>query len=57
MTIYKKNCNSAMLSSSVFIIYLVSGLFVPFVKDPIVFTREVSSAYVMNVKYWLVRNR
>ena len=31
-------------------IYSVSGLFVPFVKDPSALTREVSSAYVMNLK-------
>ena len=39
-----------MLCSSVFIICSVFGLFVPFVKDPSVLTREVSSAYVMNLK-------
>ena len=42
--------HSAMLCSSVFIIYSVSGLFVPYVKDPSVLTREVSLAYVMNLK-------
>ena len=42
--------HSAMLCSSVFIIYLVSRLFVPFVKDPSLLTREVSSAYAMNLK-------
>ena len=41
---------SAMLCTSEFIIYSVSGLLVPFVKDPSVLTREVSSAYVMNLK-------
>ena len=39
-----------MLCSSVFIICSVFGLFVPFVKDPSVLTREVSSTYVMNLK-------
>ena len=41
---------SAMLCTSVFSIYSVSGLLVPFEKDPSVLTREVSSAYVMNLK-------
>ena len=48
-----------MLSSSVFIIYSVYGLFVPFV-GPERTTGEASSAYVMNLKAvlaWLVRNR
>ena len=39
-----------MLCSSVFIICSVFGLFVPFVRDPSILTREVSSAYVMNLK-------
>ena len=39
-----------MLCSSVFIIYSVSGLFVPFAKDPSVLTREVSSEYVISLK-------
>ena len=39
-----------MLCSSVFIIYSVFGLFVPFVKDPSLLTREMSSAYVINLK-------
>ena len=49
--------HSAMLCSSTFIIYLVSGLFVPFVKDPSVLTREVSSAYIMNLVWNLVGPR
>ena len=40
----------AMLSISVFIIYSVFGLFVPFIKDPSVLNREGSSAYVLNLK-------
>ena len=42
--------HSAMLCCSVFITYSVSGLLVPFVKDPSALTREASSAYVMNLK-------
>ena len=39
-----------MLCSSVCIIYSVSGLFVPFVKDSSVLTGEVSLSYAMNLK-------
>ena len=42
--------HSAILWSSLFIKYSVSALFVSFVKDPSVLTREVSSAYLMNLK-------
>ena len=42
--------HSAILCSSVCIIYSVSGPFISFVKDPSVLTREVSSAYGMNLK-------
>ena len=34
MIIYKGFSHSAMLCSSLFIVYSVSGLFLPFVKDP-----------------------